>query len=783
LVLKFRIMRFNLNLLFLTLLVIPFKILSAQEDSTKKADNFHYLFRSKKDTSRQVETKTQDTLSLSDFYDMSLEELENLKATGVSSELEKFINSLISVSTQKSLPTRYSPNIVTLVTEEEIKAMGARDLIDVLRLVPGFHFAQDTRGNVGLGIRGNWAAEGKVLIMMNGMEVNEHYTAHTFFGKHFPVNMIKRIEIVRGPGSSIHGGYAEFGVINIVTRSPKDLSGLEIDFAQGRMAEDINSGGFNFYVGKKWRKSSLYFDMSASNAQRSNRLHYGFYDCNLDSMACIDTLGVGDYAPLGRSSDLFNVMTNFGFNWGEFSLSNLADIYIVTDVSTLDSKKNRPVRYGYLSNYFESKYKIRITPRLTITPKINTNFQTPIEENTPYFQALTDNPELIDSLAITVTRLRARLDINYDVSHRVNLLGGVDFFGDWARNADTVSERYRGDSPETYSNTAVYGEAIFKLPVFHLFAGVRYETNSSYKAAFSPRIGITKKIKKFHMKFLVTDAYRLPTLGNLYYSFDGTYEVSPDSTSIFNVGRGLKPEKTLVVEFEAGYQFSDKTFLTANFFDMTIRDPIVYYLYQDETIRQIYSEQSGMFVYQNFKKAGTQGFELDFRFQDKWGHLNANYSFYTVANKPRIEAYSVSTFNRDPQLREEVRTSSLLAFPNHKLNISWLYNITNDFSVNVTTTFFGQRYGYDVDIFGPGPFDVDGKLIKDRFKYLANFYFRYQNLFTKGLTAGIGVYNVFNQEYNYQQPYFGELPPLPGASREFNFRLSYTLPFNKKSNK
>jgi len=249
------------------------------------------------------------------------------------------------------------------------------------------------------------------------------------------------------------------------------------------------------------------------------------------------------------------------------------------------------------------------------------------------------------------------------------------------------------------------------------------------------------------------------------------------------VGRGLKPEKTLVVEFEAGYQFSDKTFLTANFFDMTIRDPIVYYLYQDETIRQIYSEQSGMFVYQNFKKAGTQGFELDFRFQDKWGHLNANYSFYTVANKPRIEAYSVSTFNRDPQLREEVRTSSLLAFPNHKLNISWLYNITNDFSVNVTTTFFGQRYGYDVDIFGPGPFDVDGKLIKDRFKYLANFYFRYQNLFTKGLTAGIGVYNVFNQEYNYQQPYFGELPPLPGASREFNFRLSYTLPFNKKSNK
>jgi outer membrane receptor for ferrienterochelin and colicin len=441
------------------------------------------------------------------------------------------------------------------------------------------------------------------------------------------------------------------------------------------------------------------------------------------------------------------------------------------------------VRYGYVSNYFETKYKIRITPNLSITPKINANFQTPIEENTPYFDAISENPEGLDTLAITVTRLRARLDMNYDISHRVNLLGGVDFFSDWARNADTVAAVYKGDPPETYSSTAVYGEAIFKLPIFHLFAGARYETNSSYKAAFSPRIGITKKINRFHMKFLVTDAYRLPTLGNLYYSFDGTYEVDPDSTMIFNVGRGLKPEKTLVLELEAGYQFSDKVILTANIFDMTIRNPIVYYYYQDETVRRIYGAQSGLYVYQNFEKAGTQGFELDFRFQDKWGFLNANYAFYTVANKPRIDAYSVSTFNRDPLLREEVRTNTLLAFPNHKFNLSWLYKITPDFTVNVTGSFYASRWGYDVDIFGPGPFDVDGKLIKQRFTYLTNFYFRYTNLLTKGLTAGLGMYNVFNQDYDFLQPYFGEMPPLPGSSRELVFRLSYTLPFKGKNKK
>lgn len=775
-------MIFHLRLLIVILLFFPATWGMGQVDTTKQEDDFKYLFKSKKDTTKKVKEE-KDTLSLSDFYDMSLEELENLKATGVSSELETFINSLISISTNKSIPTRYSPNIVTLVTEKEIKAMGARDLVDILRLVPGFHFAQDIKGNVGLGIRGNWAAEGKVLIMLDGKEINEHYTAHTYFGNHFPVSMIKRIEIIRGPGSSIHGGYAEFGVINIVTRRPKDLSGLDFDVEQGRMGSGVNGGRFNFYVGNKWKKSDIYFDLSAGTSERSNRLHWGFYDCGLDSTVCQDSLGVGAYVPLGGSSTLSNLLTNFGFNVGGFSLNNVTDLYTVRDVTTLDSRGNRPVTYGYLSNYTEIKYKFRVTPRLSITPKINTTIQTPVEENTAYSDALLNNPERADSMAISVSRLRTRLDINYDISHRVNLIGGVDYFADWARNIDTVASLFKGEAPQTYSSTALYAEVMFKLPIFHIFAGARYQITSSYNNAFSPRIGITKKIKRFHMKFLLSDAYRLPTLGNLYYSFDGNYEVLPDSSGIYNLNRGLTPEKTLVLEFEAGYQFSDKTFLTANVFDMTIRNPIVYYYFQDETVRAIYGDQSGIYVYSNFDKAGTRGFELDFRFQDKWGFLNANYSFYSVANKPRIDAYSVSTFNRDPELRNEVDDRSLLAFPQHKLNISWLFNITKNLTVNVTSTFIGQRYGYDVDVYGPDPNDVDGKLIKERTTFMSNFYFRHENLFTPGLTFGAGISNVFNQEYNYLQPYFGELPPLPSSSRQFNFRLSYTLPFNNKSKK
>ncbi|MCD4735594.1 MAG: TonB-dependent receptor, partial [Bacteroidales bacterium] len=437
-------------------------------------------------------------------------------------------------------------------------------------------------------------------------------------------------------------------------------------------------------------------------------------------------------------------------------------------------------KYGYATNYTEIKYKLKANHKLTITPKLNFNVQTPWEKNTPYEKALIGNPKTADSLAIGVARFKFGLNFIYDLNHRINIVAGLDAFTDKARNADTLSRIYRNKAPEQYSNTAFYGQTIFRLTPFNLFVGARYETSSLYSPAFSPRLGITKKFRRSHFKLLLSDAYRLPTLGNIFYSFDGTYDILPDSSGIYNLGRGLKPEKTLFIEAEFGYQFGSKVFLTANIFDITTRDPIVYTYFQDKTIREVFGYTEGILAYQNFDRSGTRGFELDFLFKDHWGYLNANYSYYTTRGKPRISAYSVSTFNRDPLLREEADDSQLLAFPSHKMNINWCYYIRDNMTVNVTSTLLWPRYGYDVDIYGPGIWDVDGKLVKKRFSAYLNAYFKYNNLFTEGLDAGIGVYDLFNQGVEYLQPYFGMQPVMPGPSREIYMKLSYSLPFNKK---
>jgi outer membrane receptor for ferrienterochelin and colicin len=107
---------------------------------------------------------TDSTLAkkTSQLEDLSLEELLSVEVR------------VASGSSNRGLTTRESPSIVTLVTEEEIRKSGARDMIDVLRLVPEFEFGVDVQGAVGVDIRGNWGYEGKILFLFDRQEMNDN---------------------------------------------------------------------------------------------------------------------------------------------------------------------------------------------------------------------------------------------------------------------------------------------------------------------------------------------------------------------------------------------------------------------------------------------------------------------------------------------------------------------------------------------------------------------------------------------------------------------------------
>ena len=129
-----------------------------------------------------------------------------------------------------------SPAVVTAVSADDIRSSGARDLMDVLLMVPGFFFGVDVQGTVGPGFRGLWGQEGKILLLIDGKEMNEQLYSTMQLGHEFPVELIERVEVVRGPGSVIYGGNAELAQclrISVGTEEDMDAVGDALDAILG----------------------------------------------------------------------------------------------------------------------------------------------------------------------------------------------------------------------------------------------------------------------------------------------------------------------------------------------------------------------------------------------------------------------------------------------------------------------------------------------------------------------------------------------------------------------
>src|SRR3954468_11361102 len=100
-------------------------------------------------------------------YSQDLDSLLSLSAFSKESDLQKQLNQVTGVGAGKALSTRETPGILSVVTAEDIRKMGARDITDIIRTIPGFDIGQDVQFVTGVSFRGNWANEGKVLFLLD----------------------------------------------------------------------------------------------------------------------------------------------------------------------------------------------------------------------------------------------------------------------------------------------------------------------------------------------------------------------------------------------------------------------------------------------------------------------------------------------------------------------------------------------------------------------------------------------------------------------------------------
>ncbi len=145
-------------------------------------------------------------------------------------------------------PRSEVPASVTVIDRELIEASGARELYDLMKLVPGMS-AVKVDGNVPtVSYHGTMARDNRrMLVLIDGRSVYKPGLARVVWND-LPVSVedVARIEVTRGPNSASYGANAFSGVINIITRHPRDVSATTVETRQGNNGvsdQRLTSGG------------------------------------------------------------------------------------------------------------------------------------------------------------------------------------------------------------------------------------------------------------------------------------------------------------------------------------------------------------------------------------------------------------------------------------------------------------------------------------------------------------------------------------------------------------
>ena len=119
------------------------------------------------------------------------------------------------LATLASQSVDWAPAVVSVITGHQMRAMGARTLVDVLKTIPGLETSRDVQGFWRLAVRGI-RSDPEVLLLYDGHRLANLYDGRNLY--ELPIENIARVEVIRGPGAALFGGGAFLAVINVIPR-------------------------------------------------------------------------------------------------------------------------------------------------------------------------------------------------------------------------------------------------------------------------------------------------------------------------------------------------------------------------------------------------------------------------------------------------------------------------------------------------------------------------------------------------------------------------------------
>lgn len=256
------------------------------------------------------------------------------------------------------------PVPVTLITEEMIKNSSARNLKEVLTaFVPGMT-SVDCNDDINVSMRGVFGqGQEKMLIMLNGHRMNSYSTNTASPDYSISLDKIKRIEVLRGPASSLYGDVALCAVINIITKHGADIDGIKIKAGTG------NYGQWNTSVlfGKR------YFDV---DIMAWGTLNYADGQTFYQSREETGMKKYGGNITVGGMGDSPSYDMGVTFSWAGLSFlyntrfSQLTSPYTASYTFQPYNRNNYPTFGGMKPSYANEFHHIDLSYAKNITDKL-----------------------------------------------------------------------------------------------------------------------------------------------------------------------------------------------------------------------------------------------------------------------------------------------------------------------------------------------------------------------------------------------------------------------------
>jgi outer membrane receptor for ferrienterochelin and colicins len=518
------------------------------------------------------------SVSLSELKSMDVDQLTRLEVPTVFG------------ASKREQKVSEAPSSVSIVTKDDIKMQGYRTLADLLQGVRGFYVTSDRDyGHIGVrGVNrpGDWG--GRVLITIDGHSLNEPIFDSAFNQTDFILDMdlIERVEIIRGPGSVLYGNNAFLAVVNVVTRRGGGLNGPEVSGSYGSF--DAYTGrlsyGNRFKNGAEVLVSGTYFD-SAGN----QRLFYPEYAAVNNGVAAHSDGDNFSSAFLSASYQDFSLQGAWVDRTKHVPSAPLGSVFADGRYKTIDERSYVDFRYQHefehdwsvMARAFYDYYRFDGTYPFDYADPVNPG----VTLNSDYARADWAGTELqLSKTLFEKHRLTAGIEYKHDIALA-------------QKNFDVSPPATYVDIMTTRDIVGVYVQDEYSiLTNLIASAGVRYDYFSAFGSAANPRGSIIySPVPETTLKLLYGEAYRAPN------DFETSYNATGYKHTVT-----LHPETVRSFEFVYEQDLPARLRFTAVAFDEDIKNLVV----------QEADPADGLIFWNNLDSVTTRG--VEFELEREW---------------------------------------------------------------------------------------------------------------------------------------------------------------------